>query len=257
MSYNVTQIRKNLQQMEDLLVRIVNLSQDVDTLQDVDTRFELLVNSLHELRNLIISVRDQIDQMRRNKDKTRELYQIQAEFVALNRRIIDTLQIHMPRVLTASFSRGLDLLNESESNQSDYSTSKKDHSRELQTTPLLDQSMNNQYMNNQYMNERYMNERYMNDQYMNDLFNSTIQEIDLYEKTCQNLKNQINLIICVDHMTSRVLPNKKIENEQLDIQSSHQSSSRKALCVIFIIIIIVALGIGAFFLIQYLRKGKK
>lgn len=221
-------MRNNIQQMEDLRVRIDNLSKDIGTFHDGITLREQIQNSVHELNNLNLSFKDQIDQMKRNKDKTREFYQIQAEFGDLNRRISFTLSHLDTSVLN--------------------SASKRDHSIELQTTPLLDQSTNIHYMNNQYMNIHYMNDQYMNDQYIEE--QKTVTEVfSLIERTLQELESQRNLIIAIQNM--------KIENEQLDKPSSHKKGSRKALCVIFIIIIIVVLGIGVVFLIQYFRKDKK
>lgn len=247
MSYNVAQIQNNLQQMEDLRARIVNLSKDIGTFHDGIHLREQIQDSVQELKKLSRSVREEIEEMKKNEGESSELSQIHAKFEALSSKIKEALTDVIASLRSTSASPQAGQLIESTPNQSDYSTSKNKRPLELITTPLLDQSMLDQETDEIYLLENSVNE----------ILSSMRETNAIFTKTMQELQSQRNMIISTDTYTTKAAQNMKSGNEQLDKASSHQSGSRKALCVIFIIILVVAVGIGLYFLIQYLRKDKK
>lgn len=247
MSYNVAHIQNNLQQMEDLRTRIVNLSKDIGTFHDGIHLREQIQSSVQELKQLSRSVREEIEEMKKNEDESSELSQIHAKFEAISSKIKEALTDVIASLRSTSTNPQSGQLIESTPNQSDYTTSKNKHPLELITTPLLDQSMLDQETDEIYLLENSVNEVPSNMRETNALFTRTMQE----------LQAQRHMIGSIESKTTDAAQNMKKGNEQLDKANSHQGGSRKALCVIFIIILVVALGIGLFFLIQYLRKDKK
>lgn len=242
MSYTAKQVQENLQRIEDLRVRIINLSKDVGTFHDGIHCREQIQSSVQELKQLSQTVKNEIEELKRNEGESDNSSSLHSQFEALSSKIKEALPDVIASLRQAGTPPQASQFVESTPNQSDYSKNKRP--LDLMTTPLIDQATVDQETNQIDVLENEVN----------SILNIMREIIQFFTQTMQEITSQRNFIDSINKNTTDVAQNMIKGNEELDKAYSHQKGSRKALCIIFIIVLVIGLGIGLYFLIQYFRK---
>lgn len=243
MSYNAQHAQESLQNMDNLLTRIINLSKDIGTFHDGIHLREQIQNSVQELMKLSRSVKAEIEDLKSNEDESNNS-ELRASFEALSVKIKGALPDVIASLRSADTPQKQPNLSYIE--PAPHQNAKNKLSMELINTPLLDQSTIDQETDQLDVLESEVNAILRDMREINSLFNKTMQE----------LQSQRHLLAGVDTITTGAAKDMKKGNDQLDKAESHMKGSRKALCAILIIVFVVILGVAGFLTYYFLKKKK-
>lgn len=222
--------------MKDQLRRVVQLSQDIGSFNDGPQLRQNIQNSVRTLVQLSTSVKNEITILHnRDDESSQDANSLQQEFEVINQQMKTQLPEIITSLKSASHTIGgpQPLGGERQLSSEIY-------------VPLLDQQELDQDTEQIDLLDVSVNEILTNMREVNNLFTQTMQE----------LQRQRHLVVSIDNQTSKAHDAMKEGNSQLDKASEHQKGSRKAICLIFLVVLVVVIGVGLYFLITYLKKKK-
>lgn len=246
MTISIQKAQDDLQHMNDLLTRIVNLSKDVGTFHDgIDLR-DQIKTSVQELKQISQTVKKEIEILKQNDEDSNATSSLHVAFEELSARVKNALPDVIQALRSADASQQGAHLFEPSPNQSNTSDSK-NRPLELINTPLLDQGTLDQ--------DTDLLEELESD--VNSIMNAMREINELFIKTMKELQSQKTKIFSAENLTAEAHNQMKKGNDELDKATAHQKKSGKCLVFILIVILLIGVGIGLYFLIQYLKNKKK
>ncbi|OHT02735.1 hypothetical protein TRFO_30043 [Tritrichomonas foetus] len=230
-------VRSNVQRMDEILNRLVTLSKDVGTFNDGIHLREQIQTNVQSLMNLSKQSRSDIQQLRQNEDPECDSLQILFENVSAN------MKRDLPAVISSLKSAAPAPADHGNSMFTSNSNRNNDN---LINAPLLDQQMLDNETDQLDLMEHEVNSILSNMREIQQLFQSTLQEI----------QKQRHIVASIDQMTSNSVDHMQKGTKELDKATQHQKGSRKALCWILIIVLILVGGAAAFCGVYFTKKKK-